>query len=147
MTRLTTAPVDVGAAVRSVADPGNGATVVFVGTVRNQTAGSAVWHLDYEAYVPLAERQMAHIAAEAAARWAARVAIEHRVGRVMVGEVSVVVAVAAPHRAEAFEACRFVVEALKERVPIWKKEYGPDGARWVVPGTRGSGESSGIVEG
>lgn len=131
MILLTEGPLNTAEVMAAVADPSVGATVVFVGTVRSSTAGQAVECLEYEAYRVMAEKKMAEIASVAQARWGARVAIAHRIGRVKVGEVSVVIAVATPHRAEAFEACRYLIDALKEEVPIWKKEHRLDGSVWV----------------
>jgi molybdopterin synthase catalytic subunit len=106
--------------------------VVFVGAVRDRARGREIRHLEYEAYPGMAEREMERIADEAAERWqGARVAIAHRTGRLEIGDVAVVVAAAAPHRAEAFAACRYAIDTLKERVPIWKKEFATDGEYWV----------------
>lgn len=128
---LTEEPIDTAAVIAAASGPDAGGTVVFIGTVRDQTAGRPVVCLEYEAYAPMAHRKMAEIAAAATERWGARVAVAHRVGRLAVGEASVVIAAAAAHRAEAFAACRYVLDTLKEEVPIWKKEHGPDGAVWV----------------
>lgn len=117
-----------------------GAVVTFLGVVRDHHEGRAVSHLEYEAYAPMAERVFAEIAATAERRWPLEgIAIHHRVGRLEVGEASVAIAVSAAHRGEAFEACRFVIDRLKSVAPIWKRETGPDGSRWVegpdtVPG-------------
>ena len=109
-----------------------GGIVTFVGAVRGESRGQPIRHLEYEAYPGMAERAMQEICDEAAAKWpGVRVAMAHRTGRLEVGELAVVVSAAAPHRAEAFEACRFAIDALKERVPIWKKEVAVDGAWWV----------------
>ncbi|MEN8183374.1 MAG: molybdenum cofactor biosynthesis protein MoaE [Myxococcota bacterium] len=122
-------PADVSARVEG---PDAGGVVVFSGAVRNRAHGREIEFLEYEAYPAMAEREMEQIAQEAARRWAGvRVAIAHRVGHLEVGELAVVVAAAAPHRAEAFEACRFAIDTLKQRVPIWKKEVATDGAYWV----------------
>jgi molybdopterin synthase catalytic subunit len=108
-----------------------GAVVLFVGTVRDNALGNQVLYLEYEGYAPLAERELRRIAEEAEARWGTRIAIAHRLGRVEIGEASVAVAVAAPHRGEAFEACAWVMTTLKAHVPIWKKEYFAGGAHWI----------------
>jgi molybdopterin synthase catalytic subunit len=125
-------PLDVGAVVGRVTGAGMGGVVTFVGAVRDNARGRSIRQLEYEAYPPMAEREMEAIAAEAGRRWpGARVAIAHRVGHLGVGELAVVVVAAAPHRAEAFEACRYAIDTLKERVPIWKKEVATDGEYWV----------------
>lgn len=116
-----------------VAYPGAGALIVFTGVVREvSNSGRPVTHLEYEAYNEMAEEQMAQIAAEIGERWdLERVAMTHRVGRLAVGEVAVAIAVASPHRQEGFAACQYAIDRLKEIVPIWKREIGPDGAVWV----------------
>ena len=109
-----------------------GGVVSFVGAVRNQSKGQDIRHLEYEAYPGMAEREMEKICDEATRRWPdARVAIAHRVGHLAIGDLAVVVAAAAPHRAEAFEACRFAIDTLKETVPIWKKEFSTTGESWI----------------
>jgi len=114
----------------------NGAAVLFVGTVREVNDGRAVTGIDYRAYEAMAERELAAIATEAAERFGTRdLVVEHRLGSLALGEASVVVAVAHPHRAQAYEASRFVIEELKRRVPIWKREHYVDGTReWVGHG-------------
>ncbi len=125
-------PLDPDEVARRVQGPDAGGLVTFAGAVREQARGRRIRCLEYEAYAPMAEREMEAIADEAARRWTGvRVAIAHRVGHLEVGELAVVVAAAAPHRAEAFEACRFAIDRLKESVPIWKKEISTDGAEWV----------------
>jgi molybdopterin synthase catalytic subunit len=105
---------------------------VFVGEVRDRDGDRRVVALEYDAYDTLASERIAAVAAEAAARWPeARIAVEHRAGRLAPGDAAVVVAVACPHRADAFECCRFVIDRVKESVPIWKKELGPEGERWL----------------
>ncbi len=129
---LSEAPLDAEEVARRVAGPDAGGLVTFVGTVRGQSRGHVIRRLEYEAYPGMAEREMEKIAEEAGRRWpGTRVAIAHRVGPLEVGEAAVVVAAAAPHRAEAFEACRFAIDTLKATVPIWKKEVAEDGAWWV----------------
>ena len=109
-----------------------GGIVTFVGAVRDNARGREIRHLEYEAYPEMAEREMQKIADEAARRWpGVAVSIGHRAGHLVVGDVAVVVAVAAPHRAEAFEACRFAIDTLKQTVPIWKKEVATNGEYWV----------------
>lgn len=129
---LSDAPLDAEAVADRVAGPDAGGIVTFVGRVRASARGRAIERLEYEAYPGMAERELEKIAAEAAARWpGVRVAAAHRTGVLTVGEIAVVVVAAAPHRGEAFEACRFAIDALKVRVPIWKKEVATDGAYWV----------------
>ncbi len=110
----------------------DGAVCVFDGIVRNNTRGRQTLHLDYEAKMPMALKQMQALAEEAVARFAVRdVAVLHRLGRLQVGETSVLIVVASAHRGAAFEACRWVIDTLKKTVPIWKKETFVDGAEWV----------------
>lgn len=137
MIRLTRDPVDYHALTEAVRRPGCGAVALFLGTVRDLTGEQVTTFLDYEAYPPMAEKKMAEIEAEVRRRWAVgEVAMVHRLGRLAVGDVSVAVAVSSPHRAAAFEACRFAIDTLKELVPIWKKDTAPDGsAGWVHPET------------
>lgn len=124
--------IDVAALEQAVANPAAGAIVTFVGTTRRDNAGRNVLRLEYEAYEPMALSEMRKLAREAGERWnIVRIAIQHRVGFVDIGQTSVAIAVAAAHRAEAFEACRFAIDRLKEIVPIWKKEYFEGGEVWV----------------
>ncbi|HZP90504.1 MAG TPA: molybdenum cofactor biosynthesis protein MoaE [Actinomycetota bacterium] len=134
LVRLTTDPLDATSALAFVADPGAGGTCVFVGTVRDRSDAGEVTALTYEAWDELAVRRLEEIAGEVLVRWPlCRVAILHRTGELPVGEVSVVVACSAPHRAEAFEACRHGIERVKQEVPIWKKEHLVAGeSRWVM---------------
>ena len=130
--RLTPVPLSLDEVVRAVAGPGQGGVVTFSGQVRDHTRGRAVVRLEYEAYVPMAEHVLAQIGAEAAARWeGARLAIIHRVGVLLPGDLAVVIAASAPHRAGAFDACRHAIERLKQDAPIWKKEIFADGEVWV----------------
>jgi len=133
MIRLTHEPIDFHALTESVRSPHCGAVVLFLGTVRDLTGEAVTVFLDYEAYPPMAEKKLAEIEAEVRRRWpVGEVAMEHRLGRLAVGDVSVAVAVSTPHRAQAFEACRYAIDTLKELVPIWKKENAPDGSgEWV----------------
>jgi molybdopterin synthase catalytic subunit len=135
MVRLVREPIDHAELTEAVRRPGSGAVVTFLGTVRDLTGDEVTLALEYEAYPPMAERKMAEIEADIRARWpVGDVALVHRLGRLEVGEVSVVVAVSSPHRAEAFAACRHGIERLKELVPIWKKDVRPRGAaEWVHP--------------
>jgi molybdopterin synthase catalytic subunit len=130
---LTHDPLDVPALLAAVADDGCGGTAVFVGTVRRSAEDGAVEGIEYSAYEAMAEAEFARIVADAQGQWPdARLVVRHRLGWVRTGEPSVVIAAAAPHRATAFHACRFVIEETKERVPIWKKERLAGGAeRWV----------------
>ncbi len=129
---LTNDPIDIPALLRAVHHPQAGGVVVFLGTVRDNARGRRVHHLEYEAYETLALHELTRVADEAAARWPLLgVGIAHRLGRLDVGEVSVAVAVSAPHRREAFEASRFAIDTLKQTVPIWKKEVWEGGEVWV----------------
>ena len=120
------------ALVSHVRTAGDGAIVTFDGCVRNQSHGRPTLYLDYEAYEPMALAKMGEIATEVHAKFPIdRVAIAHRLGRLEIGETSVFIAVSAPHRAAAFEACRYAIDTLKRSVPIWKKEYFEDGAVWA----------------
>ena len=135
MFKITT-EIITGAEVReAVEGPDAGAVVLFLGTVRNNTDGRAVKGLEYEAYPPMAEKKMAEIAQEVSEKWGLdRVAMIHRVGKLEIGEVSVAVAVASPHRKAAFEAGQYAMDRLKQVVPIWKREVWADGeAEWVKP--------------
>ncbi len=132
MVRLQAEPIQVEDLVRAAGSPGDGAIAVFLGTVRDQSAGRRVLYLEYQAYAPMAESEMARIEREAIARFGvSRVALVHRTGRLEIGEASVGIAVASPHRAQALEACRWVIDELKRSVPIWKKEHFEDGSVWV----------------
>jgi molybdopterin synthase catalytic subunit len=134
--RLVEGPLDAEAVAAEVADDRAGAIATFVGAVRRQSRGREVLHLEYEAYAGMAEAVMAEIAAELDGRHElCAVAIAHRVGRVEIGEASVVVAVSAPHRAAALAACAEGIDALKERVPLWKKEVYEGGEEWLGRGS------------
>jgi molybdopterin synthase catalytic subunit/molybdopterin converting factor small subunit len=129
---LTREPIDVERLRRAVEDPGAGAVVLFVGTVRDHEGERAVEALEYEAYERVATERLGALADEALGRWpGARIAVVHRLGRLTLGEASVAVAVATAHRAEAFDCCRHLMERLKHSVPIWKRSFGPQGAVWV----------------
>jgi molybdopterin synthase catalytic subunit len=130
--RLTDGTIDADAVRRAVLGPGNGAVVVFHGAVRDRTADRRVTHLEYEAYEPMAIRQMEAIGAEVAARHGlSALACTHRLGRLEIGEDAMVVAASAPHRAAAFAAVEDFIARLKQDVPIWKKEHFEGGAVWV----------------
>jgi molybdopterin synthase catalytic subunit len=136
MIRLTRDPIQPQEAIDAVRGPGNGAVVTFLGTVRDHAEGGAVVALEYEAYESMAERKLNEAADEAAQRWRlGGVAIIHRLGRMDVSETSIAIAVSAGHRPEAFEACRYLIDRIKQVVPIWKKQTFADGAsEWVHPG-------------
>lgn len=130
--RITREPIAPAAVEALVASPGCGAVLTFLGTVRDISEGKRVVALEYEAYEPMVLKELQRIGREARARWPdLRLAIWHRCGRLALGEVSLAVAVATPHRAQAFAACRWAVEAVKARLPIWKKEFAEDGSWWV----------------
>jgi molybdopterin synthase catalytic subunit len=129
---LTMEPIDAGAVAGSLKQGEDGAVVVFDGTVRNQTRGRRTLYLVYEAYAEMAATQMKLLAAQALADFPIRdVAMVHRLGRLEIGETSVAIAVASAHRAAAFDACRWLIDTLKQSVPIWKKEFFEDGAVWA----------------
>jgi molybdopterin synthase catalytic subunit len=132
--RITRTPIALDGLVRAVRDPRAGATVTFLGTTRNENAGRHVIRLEYEAYARMAVAEMRRLGADAARRWPLRrVAIVHRIGVVPVGEASVAIAVSAGHRAEAFAACHWLIDRLKELVPIWKREHFRGGQVWIGP--------------
>ncbi len=133
MYKITSEPIDAATVERAVFTDSNGGVVVFHGVVRdNSDGGRDVSYLEYEAYPEMAEQQMREIGAEIERRWGTTdVAMVHRIGRVEIGETSVVVAVGSPHRGEAFDACRYAIDTLKATVPIWKKEAFADGEVWV----------------
>jgi molybdopterin synthase catalytic subunit len=132
MIQLTNQPINPSAVLAQVGDDGSGGVVLFLGQTRDQSRGEKVIGLEYEAYESLALKQMEKIAAEARQLWPVRsIAIMHRLGYLKVGEISVAIAVACAHRGEAFAACRFAIDTLKKTVPIWKKEFRPDGSFWV----------------
>jgi molybdopterin synthase catalytic subunit len=130
--QLVREPIDMPAPVRYVRAPEDGAIVTFDGSVRNQSHNRSTLYLDYEAYESMALAKMREIGAQLHEKYRIhRVAIVHRLGRLEIGETSVFIAVSAPHRAAAFDACRFAIDTLKRTVPIWKKEYFEDGAVWA----------------
>jgi molybdopterin synthase catalytic subunit len=131
------APLSVEEVYRWADDGANGAIVLMSGMVRNQTDGRAVEYLEYQAYEPMAVRVFAQIAQDIRDRWAdvTHVVIHHRVGKLKIGEISVLIAVGSPHRGEAFAACQYAIDTLKHQAPIWKKEHWLDGASsWVSIG-------------
>jgi molybdopterin synthase catalytic subunit len=130
--QITREPLNREALLAAVAAPEVGGLVIFEGVVRNHARGKQIRYLEYDAYPEMAEQQIRRIVEEARQRWGAeRVAVAHRLGRVEIGEASVIIVVATPHRAEAFEACRYIIDTLKTTVPIWKKEVSLDGEAWV----------------
>jgi len=130
--QLTREPLDRNALVATISHPSVGGIVIFEGVVRDNARGKQVRYLEYDVYEEMAQQQIATIIAEARQRWPIeRVAIAHRFGRLEIGEASVIIAVATPHRGEAFEACRYLIDTLKSTVPIWKKEVATNGEEWV----------------
>ena len=132
---ITRRPLDIAALLREVADVRNGATVLFVGTVRDQNEGRSVEGIEYAAYEPMAVAELRRITEECVSRFGSdSIVVEHRLGRLALGEASVAIVVAHPRRAAAFDASRWLLEELKRRVPIWKREEYTDGTReWVDP--------------
>ncbi len=134
---ISFAPLSLTEIYELANDPSNGAVVVMSGTVRNQTDGQPVVCLEYQAYEPMARQVFHQIAANIRQKWSDvnRVVIHHRIGRLQIGEISVLVAVGCPHRSEAFDACRYAIDTLKHNAPIWKKEHFHDGSsNWVSIG-------------
>ena len=130
---ITAEPLSERAVAQAVEHPGAGGIALFSGVVRDQTGGRRVKFLEYEAHAPMALAKMREIAVAIGGGWpaTARVALVHRIGRLEIGESSVMIAVSSPHRGPAFDACRFAIDTLKETVPIWKKEHFEDGEVWV----------------
>ena len=129
---LTDQALSLDRCLAAVRGPGMGGIVTFTGMVRLHSHGATIDHLEYEAYAPMAVKEMNRLCDEIEAEIAGvALAVEHRVGRLEIGDVAVVIAAAAPHRAEAFTACRAMIDRLKDRVPIWKKEVGTAGEEWV----------------
>ena len=141
---LIRVPIDSAEMIRAVSKPANGAVLLFLGAVRQVNDGRGVTGIDYEAYESMAQRELEAIVSEASARFAtADIAVQHRLGELGVEDVSVAIAVAHAHRDEAYQASRFVIEELKRRVPIWKREHYVDGTReWVDPTRRTSAGAS-----
>jgi molybdopterin synthase catalytic subunit len=133
LARVTPDPLDASALLASVSSPSDGAVLLFWGIVRDHNQGRAVAHLEYDAYIRMAESVLAEIVDEARTRWQlGGLGVVHRIGRLEIGESSVGIAVASPHRAEAYEASRYVIEELKRRAPIWKREvYAEGGGEWL----------------
>ncbi len=132
MTEITNKPIDVPVIIRAAESGEAGALNVFIGTVRSKTSGKNVVRLEYEAYEPMAKKEIEKIVQLATTKWGVKNwAVSHRVGTLVVGEVAVVVAISTAHRKESFEACQFIIDNLKQTVPIWKKEIFEDGEEWV----------------
>ena len=129
---MTKSALNIAALERAVSSARHGAVCSFVGTVRSVHAGRLVKAVSYDCFVPLAEKELSRIVARAESRWPVRVAVSHRVGRLKVGAASVAIAAGSGHRVEAFAACRFVIEEIKRRLPVWKKEHYRRGdGRWL----------------
>ena len=146
MAYLTQEPILLGDLVTQVQSAERGGVACFLGCVRNHHGGREVLRLDYEAYEPMAEAECARIVAEAESRWQAAVALRHRLGQLAIGEVAVAVVAASAHRDEAFVACRHVIEELKRRVPIWKREFYADGTVGWVGGEGGKHVTRELLE-
>ena len=132
MFRVVDRPLRMDELHEVVRSPSDGAVLTFSGVVRDHSGETETSHLIYEAYASMAERKMSELAQAAREKWSlGEIAILHRVGRLEIGEISILLSVASPHRAEAFDACRYLIDRLKEEVPIWKKEVGPAGDFWV----------------
>lgn len=129
---ITDQPLEVNDCIQKVIRPEAGAIATFIGIAREFTRGKRTLYLEYDAYVPMAEKQLAKIGAEIEKKWpGAKVAIAHRIGRLDISEIAVVIAVSTPHRDAAFAASRYAIERIKEIVPIWKKEFWEDGSQWI----------------
>lgn len=132
MTFLTDAPIDAAALVADVLRASDGAYVLFEGVVRDHNEGHAVESIVYEAYRPMAEKEITTIIDDISTSFPdVRIALRHRLGELRVGDASIAIVAASPHRAEAFAACRMAIDRIKETVPIWKKERGPGGEEWI----------------
>jgi molybdopterin synthase catalytic subunit len=131
--QLTAAELNSKTCEEFVASNQAGGTAIFIGTVRNQTKNKSVLKLEFEAYIPMAKKEMQKIAEQAMQKFdAIKISIHHRVGVLQIGEIPVIIAVSTPDRKAAFEACEFCIDTLKETVPIWKKEFFDDGEVWVA---------------
>jgi molybdopterin synthase catalytic subunit len=130
--RVLAEPLDVASCIAAVSHPSAGGIDVFIGVVRDHNDGQTVTVLEYEAYASMAEKEMERIAAEIHAKiHGVRLSVHHRIGRLEVGDVAVVCAASAPHRDEAFRACRMLIDEVKARVPVWKREHGSSGTAWI----------------
>jgi len=131
--QISSKPLNIQSAIDWVMSPESGGIDVFIGTVRNSTKGKPVIRLEFEAYEPMAIAEMEKIVKQASDKWPVQKAlIHHRIGVLEVGEIPVIIAVSAAHRAAAFDACRYIIDTLKQTVPIWKKEVFEDGEVWVA---------------
>jgi len=134
-TWITDAPIEAAAVLAAIGASTDGAAAMFLGTVRDHNDGRRVTGLEYDVYRPMAERVLREIADAAGARWQTdRIAAVHRVGRLDIGETSVAIAVSTPHRADAFDACRYIIEEIKTRLPVWKRELYADGETMWLDG-------------
>lgn len=125
-------PIDLETLLAQGDSPSNGADLVFIGKVRDHSRGKTVLYIDYEIYDSMAIRELNRIADETAEKWKpGRILIAHRHGRVNIGEASIVIAVSSPHRDESYQASRYIIDEIKKRVPIWKKEFYSDGSEWI----------------
>lgn len=132
MIEITRNPIEPQAIVNKVRKSAYGAVVTFLGTIRDNSEGKKVLHLEYDAYPEMAKKKLGEVAAEIKARWGLEdVAIVHRIGRIEVGDIALVIAIGAPHRREAFQACQYAIDRIKEVVPIWKKEFYDEGSAWI----------------
>lgn len=147
-TAVTTNPLDLDALVQLVSDSGGlGAVATFIGIVRDHNQNRRVTHLEYEAYEPLAVKALEHIRQEATAHWpSVRIAVHHRVGRLAIGEASVIIAAASAHRSDAFAVCRYVIERVKQIVPIWKHEFFEGGEVWIEGATANPADEAARLE-
>jgi molybdopterin synthase catalytic subunit len=135
-TAITRDVLDLDQLLKIVSTPGTGAAATFLGLVRDHNQGRRVLHLVYEAYEPLAERALSRIVDESRQQWpTAALAIHHRIGKLGIGEASVAIAASSPHRADAFAACRYAIERVKQIVPVWKHEYFEGGDVWIEGAT------------
>ncbi len=132
MIEITSSPIIAQPVIDSVRKNTHDAVVTFVGTVRNNSEGKQVLYLEYEAYPAMAEKKLNEIAKEIQTRWGiGDIAVVHRVGRLEIGDIAIVIAIGSPHWQEAFEACQYAIDRIKEAVPIWKKEFYEDGSAWI----------------
>ncbi len=130
--RIVERPVDMNTLIEDVAEDDIGGVCTFIGLVRNHSRGQRVTHLEYHAYPEMSEKKMRQVMAEISERFGVdRIAIEHRIGTLRIGEIAVGIAAASAHRDASFKACRYAIDRIKQIVPIWKKEFGEDGAVWV----------------
>jgi molybdopterin synthase catalytic subunit len=131
MIEITSQPISVQSVIDNVKKNSQGSLVIFVGIVRDNSEGKQVRLLEYETYTKMAEKKLKEIATEMQNRWKTEAAIVHRIGRMEIGDIVVVIVVGSGHRQEAFQSCEFAINRIKETVPIWKKEYYVDGSSWV----------------